>query len=257
MTLLQSSKRSNDALQHAAASISVQGLTGLTGLLASTEQHNLEKGTKMWFELILDAAFVVLYVIFWAWHRQGAGKLTQGEIDHYLAIIEKLPLPEKGVQAFIARLRPWAEADDGKPVYMFNLMHFFPRLQPFPGAPEFKGTPKEANAHYEKSLMWLWLSHASYPTFSGVPQARNLLDMQPERAWDNMIVVRYPNRRTFLKLISHPSYAPLAPYKLMAVELDLSPVSSGIVVPDLRWLVGGGFAIVFLLVAWIRATLWG
>jgi len=211
----------------------------------------------MWFELILAAACVLLYVIFWAWHSQGAGKLTSAEIDRYLAMIEKLPLPEKGVQAFIARLRPWAEADDGKPFYMFNLMHFFPKLQPFPGAPEFNGTPEQANAHYEKSLTWLWLSHASYPTFIGVPQARNLIDMQPERTWGNMTVVRYPSRRTFLKLISHPAYAPLAPYKLIAVELDLVPVSSGIVVPDFRLLVAAGFAIVFLLVVWLRAALLG
>ena len=147
------------------------------------------------------------------------GQLTQAEIDQYLAIIEKLPLPGKGVEAFTARLRPWAEADDGKPVYMFNLIHFFPRLQMFPGAPEFKGTPEQANAHYEKSLIWLWLSHASYPTFIGAPQARNLTNIQPERTWGNMTVVRYPSRRTFLKLISHPAYAPLAPYKFIAVEL--------------------------------------
>src|SRR5215475_7267497 len=211
----------------------------------------------MWFELILAAAFVVLYVAFWAWHSQGAGKLTRAEIDQYLAIIEKLPLPEKGVQAFIARLRSWAEADDGKPVYMFNLMHFFPRIQTFPGAPELKGTPEEANAHYEKGLVWLWLSHASYPTFIGAPQARNLIDMEPERNWGNMIVVLYPSRRTFLKLIPHPSYAPLAPYKFIAVELNLMPVSSGTIVPDLRWLVGGGFIILFLLVVWLRvALLW-
>jgi hypothetical protein len=80
----------------------------------------------MWFELILAAVLVILYLAFWAWHSQGGGKLTQAEIDQYVAIIEKLPLPEKAVQAFIARLRPWAEADDGKPVYMFNLIHFFP-----------------------------------------------------------------------------------------------------------------------------------
>jgi len=225
--------------------------------LGSAERRKLEKETKMWFELILAAAFVILYLAFWAWHSQGAGKLTQAEIDQYLAIIEKLPLPEKGVQAFIARLRPWAEADDGKPVYMFNLIHFFPGLQPFPGAPEFKGTPEQANAHYERSLIWLWLRHASYPTFIGAPQARNLINMEPERTWGNMTVVRYPSRRTFLKLISHPSYAPLAPYKFIAVELDLVPVSSGTIVPDLRLLVGGGFAIVFLLVGWLHATLLG
>jgi hypothetical protein len=211
----------------------------------------------MWFESILAAALVILYVAFWAWHSQGAGKLTQAEIDQYLAIIEKLPLPEKGIQAFTARLRPWAEADDGKPLYMFNLIDFFPRLQTFPGAPDFKGTPEQANAHYEKGLIWLWLSHASYPTFIGVPQAKNLIDIQPARSWGNMTVVRYPSRRTFLKLISHPAYAPLAAYKFIAVELDLVPVSGGTIVPDLRWLVGGGFAIIFLLVVWTRAVLFG
>ncbi len=212
----------------------------------------------MWFEIILAVMLLVLYATFWAWHSQGAGKLTQPEIDQYVAIIEKLPLPEKAVQAFVARLRPWAEADDGKPVYMFNLIHFFPQLQPFPGAPDFNGTPEQANARYEKSLIWLWLSHASYPTFIGAPQARNnLINMQPERTWSNMTVVRYPSRRTFLKLISHPAYAPLAPYKFIGVELDLVPVSRGTIVPDLRWLVGGGFAIVFLLVAWGRAVLFG
>ena len=210
----------------------------------------------MWSELIL-AVVIILYVAFWAWHSQGAGKLTQAEIDRYLEMIEKLPLPEKGIQAFIARLRSWAEADDGKPVYMFNLMHFFSRVRTFPGAPEFKGTPEEANAHYERSLIWLWLSHASYPTFIGVPQSPNLLSIQPERTWGNMTIVRYPSRRTFLKLISHPAYAPVAPYKLIAVELDLVPVSTGIVIPDLRWLVGSGFAIFLLLVLWIRATLLG
>ena len=208
----------------------------------------------MWFELILAAVFVIMYVAFWAWHSQGAGKLTQAEIDQYLAIIEKLPLPEKGVQAFTARLRPWAEADDGKPVYMFNLIHFFLQVQTFPGAPEFKGTPEEANAHYEKSLIWLWLSHASYPTFIGAPQAKNLINMQPERTWGEVAVCRYPNRRTFLKLLSDPSYAPMEPYKFIALEIDLVPVSGDMVIPDLRWVVGAVFVIIFLLVGWVHAA---
>jgi len=211
----------------------------------------------MWFELILAAVLVILYLAFCAWHSQGGGKLTQAEIDQYIANIEKLPLPERAVQAFITRLRPWAEADDGKPVYMFNLIHFFPQVRTLAGAPDFQGTPEQANAHYEKSLIWLWLSHASYATFIGTPQARNLINMQPERTWENMTVVRYPNRRTFLKLISHPTYAPLAPYKFMAVELDLVPVSKGLVVPDLRWLVGGAFVIIFLVFGWLRLTLFG
>jgi hypothetical protein len=211
----------------------------------------------MWFECILAAVLVGLYLAFLAWHAQGGGRLTSAEIEHYIANIEKLPLPEKAVHEFITRLRPWAEADDGKPVYMLNLIHFFPKLQPFRGAPDFKGTPEQANAHYEKGLIWLWLRHASYPSFIGVPQAVNLINMQPDRTWENMIVVRYPNRRTFLKLISHPSYAPLAPYKFIAVELDLVPVSKGLNVPDLRWLVGFAFVVIFLLAGCLRFTLFG
>lgn len=209
----------------------------------------------MWFDFILAGVFVMLFVAFRVWHSQGAGKLTQAEIDRYLAIIEKLPLPEKGVQTFIARLRPWAEADDGRAFYMFNLINFFPGLRTFPGAPEFEGTPEQANAHYEKGLVWLWLSHASYPTFLGAPQARNLIDIQTERTWENITVVRYPSRRTFLKLISHPAYAQVAAYKFIAVELDLVPVSIRSIIPDLRWLIAGGLVIVFLLVEWLRAAL--
>jgi hypothetical protein len=115
---------------------------------------------------------------------------------------------------FTSRVRSWAEADDGRPVYMFNLIHFLPQFRTFPGAPEFKGTPQEANAYYEKGIRWLWLRHAAYPIFSGVPQARNLINMQPERTWGEAAIVRYRNRRTLLKLLSEPSYAAMEPYKL-------------------------------------------
>ena len=33
-------------------------------------------------------------------------------------------------------------------------LHFLPQFRTFPGAPEFKETLKEANAYYEKSIMW-------------------------------------------------------------------------------------------------------
>jgi hypothetical protein len=72
--------------------------------------------------------------------------------------------------------------------------------------------------------------------------------MQPERSWGEAVVARYRNRRTFLKLLSDPSYAPIAPYKLIALEIDLVPVWGKIVIPDLRLVVGVVFVIIFLLV---------
>ena len=209
----------------------------------------------MWFELILAGALTVLYMAFWAWHSQGAGKLTQAEIDHYLAIIEKLPLPAEGTKAVCARIRQWAEADDGKPVYMLNLISFFKELHSFPGAPAFKGTPQEANAYYEKGITSLWLSHAAYPTFAGIPQGKNLVNIQPEREWGEVIICRYPNRRTFLKLLADPEYGPKSPYKFMTVGLDLVPLAAHRIIPDLRIVVGVSLLILFLAINWLRIAL--
>jgi hypothetical protein len=44
------------------------------------------------FEIILCGVLVVLYLVFWVWHSPWERKLTEPEIDHYMAIIEKLPL---------------------------------------------------------------------------------------------------------------------------------------------------------------------
>jgi hypothetical protein len=206
------------------------------------------------FEMILGTGLVVLYLVFWAWHSPWRHKLTKAEIDHYLGIIEKLPLPPEESRAISSRLRPWAEADDGTPFYMFNLIRYFPQLRTFPGAPEFKGTPRESNAYYMKSLTRLWLSHASYPIFDGEPQAENLISIQPERTWGQMTVVRYPSRRTFLKLLSDPAYGPVEPFKFMAMELDLVPVSGHRVIPDLRWLLGSALVMIFLLLGWVHAA---
>ena len=72
--------------------------------------------------------------------------------------------------------------------------------------------------------------------------------------WGNAAVVRYRNRRTFLRLLSDPVYARMEPYKFIALEIDLVPVSSKIALPDLRLVLGVGFVMVFLLVGWITAV---
>jgi hypothetical protein len=209
---------------------------------------------KYTVEIILGAVFILLYLLFSGWHSQWGGTLTQEEIDQYMSKIEILPLPEEEIMAITSRLRPWAEADDGEPVYMFNLIHFFDSLRTFSGAPEFKGTPEEANKYYEKSITWLWLSHASYPYFSGHSQYDNLINIQPERKWRTITVARYPNRRTFLKLLADPSYAPFEPYKFIAMELDLVPVSGDMVLPNLKMVFGGSLLVIFLIIGWIRTA---
>jgi len=58
-------------------------------------------------------------------------RLRADEIDRYLTLVAALPLPGDQAQQLAARLRPWAEADDGKPTYMLNLNRYFAELRPF------------------------------------------------------------------------------------------------------------------------------
>src|SRR5262249_41977610 len=128
-------------------------------------------------EVIFGAVLLVLFLGFWLWHSPIRRKLTREEIDRYLVAAEKLVLPGEEMKAALARLRAWAEADDGKPVYMLNLMRFYPQLRSFPGAPDFQGTPQQANAVYEKSVLMMLLKRAGYPLVGGRAQGKYLMEV--------------------------------------------------------------------------------
>jgi hypothetical protein len=182
-------------------------------------------------------------------------KLTADEIDHYLTLVANLPLPGNGAEQLAGRLRPWAEADDGKPTYMLNLNRYFAELRPFPGAPEPAATPLEAHSYYHKRLAAKWLRNGSYPIFSGTPQAEPLMQAQPgQERWDNVWIVRYPSRRKFLELLTWPGYAQAEPYKSMALEHDLVPLAGDTTIPDLQWLAAGILLAVFSATGWLRGT---
>jgi uncharacterized protein (DUF1330 family) len=208
------------------------------------------------FEIIFAAILVVLFIVVWFWQApaQIRGKLTPAEINKYLADIERLLKAPDDMKGSLERIRCWAEADDGKPVYMLNLMRYFNELHTFPGAPEFQGTPEEANAFYEKNIARLLFKRGGYPILSGSAQSKSLVSVAPALDnWSKIIVVRYPSRRTFLSLMTDPAYAPFEPYKLMALEIALVPVSGELRVPELRWFVGVALVIIFLAVNWLRA----
>jgi hypothetical protein len=207
-------------------------------------------------EVIVGGILFVLFLGFWFWHSPTRRKLTREEIDRYLAAAGKLSLPAEDKAATHARLRRWAESDDAKPVYMLNLMRFYPQLRRFPGSPDFQGTPEQANAFYERSVLRLLFRRAGYPLVGGRPQADALMEVPPALdGWSRVVLVRYPNRRAFLSLVADPAYAPLAPYKFMALEIVLLPVAGEVRVPDLRLAVGGGLLILYLAVGWLLAAL--
>lgn len=211
---------------------------------------------KKYGMLILGLFIVGLFVCFWFWHSPLTGKITKEETNRYLEAIDKIPWPPGVKQEALIRLRIWAETDDGKPVYMLNLMRNYDKLRPYPGAPDFHGTPLESNKIYEKKGVPLLLKYHSYPTlFLRPPQGKNIVGFDPVmNDLSEILIVRYPNRRAFLAFLADPNYGPIMPYKLMAVELNLIPFTGEAFIPDLRLIVGGILLILFLAIGWRRAA---
>ena len=207
---------------------------------------------------VLALVLLLVFGAFWTWQTPGwlRGALTPEEIDYHFQLMEQnlaMPADEKAV--VLERLRAFALADDGQPVFMLNLMRFFPELRQFEGAHEFAGTPLESNAYYEEAVIPMAFAAGAYPLFGGMTQGQNVIeDAVDLDNWSRVIVMRYPSRRAVLELFADPDYAPFEPYKMMALQVVLVPTQGDLVIPELRWLVGGALLLLFFLVGWLRAA---
>jgi len=213
---------------------------------------------RLRFELTLGAFLSLLFAAFWLWQTPGIvrGKLSAAEIDADLAAIERnLSAPEALKQQVIGDLRAWAERDDGKPVFMLNLMRYYAKLQSLPGLGDFHGSPAESNAYYEEHVIPIGLADGDYPIYGGDTEGKNLFGHdQGADNWSRILVMRYPSRRHFLRLLGNPACGPLLPYKLAALELALVPTTAELVLPDLRVAFGAALLAIFLATGWVRAV---
>ena len=209
------------------------------------------------FELIIAAVMLALFVAVWLWQNPGMirGRLGTQEVEQFMAQVERLPFSDDARPEVAKRLRTWLEHDDGKPFYMLNLMRYYPELRPFPNAPDFKGTPQESNARYEAAARSMLLKIGGYPLFAGTPQGKNILEHDPSLDdWSRLLLVRYPSRRAFMKLLTNPAYPEIEPYKMMALQVVLTPTAAQLVVPSVSLLAGGVLLVVFLAIGWARAA---
>jgi hypothetical protein len=209
------------------------------------------------FEALLALIFIVLWLLLWRWQNPGAEreKIKPQEVAAYLQAVEKLPFPPEERAGMLRSLESWMAADDGKPLYMLNLMRYHAQVRSFPGSINFKGTPQQANQRYEDGAIALLLKVGGYPTYAGVPQGKNILEQRSELDdWGRVLLVRYPSRRAFLDLVTSPAYRSVAPYKLMALSVVLTPTTPEILMPELPWLAGALFVVALLATGWVRAA---
>lgn len=210
--------------------------------------------------LSLLAAVLALFVL-WVWRKQEPRRpLTAAEIDHYCAIIEaQFPVPDgQDRAAMAARLRHFGANDDGRDIYMLNLLRYHETMAKGPAAAgSFAGTPLEANEIYEANAKPLLMKSGAFPIFAGKVEDINAVgsDDPAEDHWTRILVVHYPSRRHFFELLSNPEYLKKADFKSYAMHMALVPVKRELVIPDFRFLAVAGAVSVFLLIAWLNAML--
>lgn len=210
--------------------------------------------TKYRAELWLAVVLAILCAAAWIW-QSPSRPLSNAETAGYLRQLETtLPMPAVEKADFLKRLKLFAENDDGKPIYMVNLMRYYDRVRPDAGVPaDFKGTPQEANAFYESKVLPIALKSGSFPIFTGNVKEPNVIATNAsEDNWNRIAVMRYPERRGFFKLLLDPAYAKYMPYKAGSLHVGLVPAERELLVPDFRFLAISFALILFLAFGWLR-----
>lgn len=208
---------------------------------------------------LLGLAAVLALFVFWVWRKQEPRRpLTVSEIDRYCAVIEAhFPIPD-GIDraAMIARLRRFGENDDGRDIYMLNLLRYHPEMASGPApAGAFAGPPRQANAIYEANAKPILMKSGAFPIFAGKVEDANVVGSgdKAEDDWTRILVVHYPSRRHFFELLSEKQYLTKADFKTYAMHMALVPVKRELVIPDFRFLAAAGALVVFLLAGWLQA----
>jgi hypothetical protein len=219
------------------------------------------------FESILGALFLAL-VLAYSYFVSAGPTLTRQEVDGLVAKIDQgLQMPEPTRTEFLARVRAWGYADDGKAVYLANIFHANDAEEMskaiWPGL-DIKTAADGEKTHeiYLKAVKPLILPKGVWPAIGtraqgvGVANKTNVAGFYPGfDEWTEININRYRDRRAILELFGHPTYLKVMPYKLVGLRLLTVPTTLRFQLPDLRLALGSVLLIIFLAVGWIRAEI--
>lgn len=107
------------------------------------------------------------------------------------------------------------ETPDEAPIVMVNLLRFRDVADYGPsGARGVSG--RKAYAEYSRGVLPLLLEVGGLPLWRGEARA-SLIAPEGER-WDEVLLVHYPSRRAFLRMVSSRAYAEVMPHRSAALE---------------------------------------
>lgn len=105
-----------------------------------------------------------------------------------------------------------------EPVHILHLLRFHPKAQYLPGeAPASKVplTGHEAYLTYASFMTALMVEVGATPVMSS--SSNRVVDGPTGEKWDMMIIVRFPSRAAFLKMVESPAYRAFAHHRTAAL----------------------------------------
>jgi uncharacterized protein (DUF1330 family) len=97
------------------------------------------------------------------------------------------------------------EAPDGKPIVMVNLLRFRALADyASSGQRDEGGTGKQAYGRYSKAVMPLLWEVGGQPLWMG--KGRASVIAPDGEAWDEVLLVYYPSRAAFMRMVRSPAY---------------------------------------------------
>lgn len=221
---------------------------------------------KYLVEIILAVIFLITLMIFNNFVSPG-DKMTKDEVDGYISKIDAgLQMPEPMRAEFLSRVKFWALADDGEPVYLANIFH--ENTSEELKAAVWEGLDIEimADGHashevYLEVVKKLIIPKGVWPAIGTITQdlgdgKTNIAGFYPGfDEWTEININRYPSRRTIMELFSDPTYLKVMPYKLVGLKLLTVPTNLRFQFPNLPVAMGTIFLIIILIVGWTRELL--
>ena len=186
-------------------------------------------------KVLVGSAMLGLWALVALFFYSPAKPLDDAEIDSYMGRVQALleqsfVMPEgsgldaRGLQGALADLRGFAERDDGKPVYMVNLMKWRRGELSFPAGADLAGeidSAEQADAVYNQRLFWTLLANYSHTAYlaSAEDNALNYGTSADGDAdgWGEIGIFRYNSRRDFFEMVTSDAYLNALYLKLVSM----------------------------------------
>jgi len=170
-----------------------------------------------WIWVVLLA----LWALFFGWYTSFGGPLTEGEIAHYMALVEGQEPPPAAED--VERLRRFMEGDTGDDFAMVNVIDMYETPLAIEGVAPGDSS-EEVLGKYMAYMNGALLGRACHPVLYGraAASAMDLMNAQGMESWTTGAAMRYRSRRDMLEIALNPEFDAAHQFKVAAMRKTIA-----------------------------------